>query len=292
MGDTADGGLLVTSPPFTGTGNSGLLANAVATNVKSTVASAIASAGGTSLYVRMDFTAANYASLSTLTLKMQYDAGYVAWLNGVQIASRNAPSSLAWNSLATEEQNSQLQATTYQTVDVTSFLNSATAGHLTATGNNVLAIQVLLASTTDTNLLVVPVLGQMASVVTPNDFTFTTPTPAAANALGNAEASITFSTVHGFFYAPFQLTLTPDIPGASIYYTTDNSVPSATNGTLYTGPINISTTMVLQAAMIVGGNCGPLPDRVLYLPCRRGQPAGQPERLPHDLERHDQRRER
>ena len=33
-----------------------------------------------------------YASLSSLTLKMQYDDGYVAYLNGVEIASENAPS--------------------------------------------------------------------------------------------------------------------------------------------------------------------------------------------------------
>ena len=37
-------------------------------------------------------TRANLASLSSLTLKMQYDDGYVAYLNGVEVASENAPS--------------------------------------------------------------------------------------------------------------------------------------------------------------------------------------------------------
>ena len=98
---TASGGisatttpLVVTSAPFTGTAsNSGAFAAAVATNVKPAIESAIATAGATSLYTRITFSAANYASLSSLTLKMQYDDGYVAYLNGVEIASENAPSS-------------------------------------------------------------------------------------------------------------------------------------------------------------------------------------------------------
>ncbi|MGA2254755.1 MAG: lamin tail domain-containing protein, partial [Thermoguttaceae bacterium] len=255
VGDTADGGLAVSSAPFNGTAsNSGPFAAAIATNVKPAIQAAIAAAGGTSLYTRIAFNAANYASLSSLTLKMQYDDGYVAYLNGVEIASENAPSSPTWNSWANEEQTSDVQATTYENVDVSSFLNSATVGHLTATGN-VLAIQVLMSSATDTDMLVVPELAQMTSAIG-GDHIFSTPTPGAANALGDAQPDVTFSTVHGFFYAPFQVTLTPDIPGASIYYTTDNSAPSATNGTLYTKPITITTTTVLQAAMVVGSNAG------------------------------------
>ena len=152
---TAGGGTSTTTSPLAvsstaligSTSNSGQFAAAVATNVKSTVAAAIATAGDTSLYTRITFNAANLSSLSSLTLKMQYADGYVAYLNGVQIASENAPSSPAWNSLANGQQTSNVQATTYEDVDVSSFLNSATTGHLTATGN-VLAIQVLMSSAT------------------------------------------------------------------------------------------------------------------------------------------------
>ena len=113
--------LAVASAPFTGTVNSGVFAAAVATNVKPAIASAITAAGGTSLYTRITFNAPNYSSLSSLTLKMQYDDGYVAWLNGVEVASANAPASPTWNSLANEEQTSDVQATTYEEVDVSSF---------------------------------------------------------------------------------------------------------------------------------------------------------------------------
>ena len=227
VGDTADGGLQVTSPPFIGNSTSGVgnIASSIQTNIKSAVEQAIGDVGGpASLYVRMDFNAASYTTLSTLTLKMQCADGYVAYLNGVEVASYNAPGTVTWNSLALEQQTSQVQATTYQDVNLTSFLSSLTTGHLTATGD-VLAIQVLMSSDTSAQMLVLPVLCQLSTVLGP-PCVFTTPTPGTANALGDAEPSITFSTVHGFFYSTFQLDLTPNIPGTSIYYTTDNSAPA------------------------------------------------------------------
>ena len=182
---------------------------------------------------------------------MQYDDGYVAYLNGVEVAYQNAPSSPAWNSVATEQQDSEVQATTYENVDLTKYLSPLTSGCITTTGTNVLAIQVLLALPTDPQMLCLPESARFTVLTAP--CVFSTPTPAAANAPSYAEPSITFSTIHGYFTAPFPVTLTTNIPGGSIYYTTDNSVPTATNGTLYTGPITINTTTVLQAATVVDG---------------------------------------
>ncbi|MGA2501636.1 MAG: CotH kinase family protein, partial [Tepidisphaeraceae bacterium] len=245
---TASGGtsttttpLVVTSPPFSGTSSSGEFSAAVATNVKPAVEAAIAAAGGTSLYTRIDFNAANYAALSTLMLKMQYDDGYVAYLNGVKVASANAPASPTWNSPANEEQTSDVQATTYEDIDLSSFLNSATTGHLAAAGN-VLAIQVLMSSPTDGDMLVVPELAQVTSVLG-GQHVFATPTPGAANTLGDAAPDITFSTTHGFFYASFDVALTSNVPG-SIYYTTDNSAPAvqALASITYSGTTATATT--------------------------------------------------
>ena len=181
---TASGGtsttttpLAVTSAPFSGVSNSGAYSAAIATNVKSAVESAITSAGGTSLYTIIPFNASNLSSLTSLTLKMKYADGYVAYLNGVEIASENAPASPTWNSLATTQQTSGVQATTYEDVNLSSFLNSSTTGHLTATGN-VLAIQVLMASFSEQQMLVPPELAQMTSVVSGGDFIYSTPSPA------------------------------------------------------------------------------------------------------------------
>ena len=80
---TASGGtsttttpLLVTSTPFAGS-NVSPLAASIQTNVYSTVQAAIATAGSTSLYSRITFN--DSASLTSLTLRMQYASGYVAY---------------------------------------------------------------------------------------------------------------------------------------------------------------------------------------------------------------------
>jgi hypothetical protein len=62
-----------------------------------------------------------------------------------------------------------------------------------------------------------------------------------------------FSVHHGFIDAAFNLTLSCDIANASIYYTTDGSVPSTTNGLKYSAPISISKTTVLRAVASQSG---------------------------------------
>ncbi len=55
-----------------------------------------------------------------------------------------------------------------------------------------------------------------------------------------AQLSLEFSHERGYYENAFQLTITPSDPAAIIQYTTDNSKPSFTNGTTYSGPITIS----------------------------------------------------
>ncbi len=82
---------------------------------------------------------------------------------------------------------------------------------------------------------------------------FTTPTPGAANGASTITGiapSVNFSVANGYFSLPFNVALSTSASGLPIYYTTDCSIPTATNGTLYTGPIMISKTTVLRAAAI------------------------------------------
>ena len=250
VGDTANGGLSVQSTPFTGTGNSSVFANAVKTNVQP----AMLAANNTSLYTRITFDVPDLASLQSLTLKMQYDDGYVAYLNGVEVARRNVPTTVTWNSQAVEERTSDVQATTYENVDVSAFLNSGTTGHLMATGN-VLAIQVMKSSLADGDMLVVPELSQIVSTQMGNHF-FATPTPGTPNTIDTWQPDLAFSVQHGFFYQLFPLAITTTTTGASIYYTLDGSTPSATHGTLYTTPITIGTTATVCAVSVIAGSAG------------------------------------
>ncbi len=79
---------------------------------------------------------------------------------------------------------------------------------------------------------------------------FTTPTPGTPNAAGVADfvKDVNFSHSRGFFDQAFDLTLSSETAGATIRYTLNGSAPTATTGTIYTGPIPIRVTTVIRAA--------------------------------------------
>lgn len=78
---------------------------------------------------------------------------------------------------------------------------------------------------------------------------FTTPTPNAANtgAVDFYTPKPVFNLQPGFYPTAQNVTITCPDPTATIRYTLDGTAPTATS-TLYTGPVNISTTRVLRAA--------------------------------------------
>ena len=58
-----------------------------------------------SLYVRIPFEVKDPEAYKGLALTMRYDDGFVAYLNGSMVGSRNNPTPLAWNSGATKQKN-------------------------------------------------------------------------------------------------------------------------------------------------------------------------------------------
>jgi len=213
-------------------------------------------AGRTSCYIRVpfDFTAAAGEVIS-LKLRMKYDDGFAAFLNGTRInpplnTATNAPASLQFNSAAPAGRSDAL-AEVFETHDISSQRN------LLATGVNVLALQVLNQASTSGDLLIVPEVEVTRVVSIPEEGGyFAVPTPGAANRVAPVEGFVDdpeFSTDRGFFAAPFALTLVTDTPQAVIRYTTDGSPPTATTGTLYTVPIPVSTTTVIRAAAFRNG---------------------------------------
>ncbi len=113
-----------------------------------------------SVYLRIPFELATVPLFDLLTLRMKYDDGYVAYLNGERLASRNAPDNVAWDAGATT-QHADAQAIAFEDVDITSY------GHLLRAGKNVLAIHGLNGGAGSSDFLIVP---ELVAVDTSGDF--------------------------------------------------------------------------------------------------------------------------
>ena len=183
----------------------------------------------------------NLPVLDLFTLRMKYDDGFVAYLNGVKVAEANAPGGLSWNSAATAE-HADAAALQFEEFNLTS------QSHLLQDGINVLAIQGLNRSAADDDFLIAPELSGR-SVGLNDGLYFTQPTPGSTNVAGTTGlvADTKFSVDRGFFNAPFAVAITTATVGSEIRYTTNGSAPSAVSGVLYNGPIQISRTTVLRA---------------------------------------------
>lgn len=191
--------------------------------------------GKNSAYIRIPFTVANPATLGSVRFQVKYDDGFVAYLNGLLVAQRNAPNPSIWSSSASST-HPDVNALNYETISIPT-------ADLTA-GNNVLAIQGLNSVSDQSDFLIYPILNNL--IVSLGAQGYLQPTPGAAGGQAIAQglaAEPTFDHAHGFYNQPFQLAVSTTTPGAQIRYTLDGSAPTATNGAVYTGPITISWWM-------------------------------------------------
>jgi len=92
--------------------------------------------GTTAVYARWPFSLTNALTANVLTLRVQFDDGFIAYLNGQQVAAVNAPAAPLYNSLATTQRLDDTVAE-FQEFDLTSRLD------LLHAGTNVLAVRVL-----------------------------------------------------------------------------------------------------------------------------------------------------
>ena len=87
---------------------------------------------------------------------------------------------------------------------------------------------------------------------------FTSPTPGATNGGGQAGLleAVSFSLDHGFYTSAQSLVLTTPSAGATIRYTTNGEVPSATNGTAVASgaTLTISETTTVRAIAVRSGS--------------------------------------
>ncbi len=236
VGDTASGGLAVRSLP---TGSQSSLRPLIATDVQTNMLNKSSSA-----YIRLPFDVVNPAALSTLTLRMKYDDGFVAWLNGTEIARRTVPGgTLSWNSVASANRPST-NALAYEDINVSGALG------LLRPGSNVLAIHGLTYNFNAPDFLMLAELVENKVLGQTNHY-FATPSPGAVNGSGFFAfvENLKFNQGRGWFDTTnFSVTITSATPGITIRYTTNGSAPGGTNGFIYTaGGIPVGGTTLIRA---------------------------------------------
>lgn len=147
------------------------------------VRSILHDAGRTSLWMRATFHVADPTAHTNLRLRLKFDDGFVAFLNGVPVAAANAPDDrpVKWNATATAV-STDAQAVTFREF-------SLGAGAQLAAGENVLAIHGLntaLAASSDA-LWVPELVANTALPPGTEHVHFTAPTPGQANGPGTTD---------------------------------------------------------------------------------------------------------
>ena len=186
-----------------------------------------------SIWVRQTFPRNDFPWISRLALRLRYDDGFVAYLNGKKVGQANAPSLLQWDSAATD-----LRANEEVIGDVLEL--TIADGESLIDGTNVLAIQGLNSSARGADLLIEAQLVATSRATLLEDvpvghFVLGEATPGAANGAVtfSSLASVpNFSMERDLYDEPFELVISADTPGATLAVTTDGSWPSRENGTL------------------------------------------------------------
>ncbi len=106
-----------------------------------------------SVYTRATFAIADRTQVANLYLGVDFDDGYVAWINGVEVhrSASMPPGPTAWNTSASEHESSNDSAPIYEQVDI-----SVTGIPALHDGTNTLAIGVWNTGPSSSDLVLAP----------------------------------------------------------------------------------------------------------------------------------------
>ena len=210
----------------------------------------------TSVYLRYEFQLDDISNFFSTNLNVRYDDGFVAYLNGVEVARRLAPDELTFDAKASDSRPSR-EKPEFDPVDTTQFAD------LLNVGDNVLAFHGLNRSSFLSFYLSpeLTFLGPGEVSIEGNRY-FDEPSPGTPNGevafLGVLD-SVEVGLGRGFFDEPQDVSLASQNAGASIAYTLDGSTPSKSNGiivapaddeSLAVTSVSITGTSMLRATIV------------------------------------------
>ncbi len=197
----------------------------------------------TTCYVRVPFVVEDPARLGSLRLRMKYDDGFVAYVNGTRVAISQAPGLALWNSAATAQHNDSAA------VEFQEFSAADRPGLLVA-GENVLAIHGLNANLGSSDFLVLPELDTFELGELERDTLqyFPQPTPGSGNPpgfVGIAEPPV-ISPPSRVFSGSVSISIAATSPDTVIRYTEDGTEPT-TSSPAYTASLERTESVMVRA---------------------------------------------
>ncbi|MEM7261820.1 MAG: CotH kinase family protein, partial [Planctomycetota bacterium] len=195
-----------------------------------------------SLYCRFPFDLTAPEDFESLRATFEYDDGFVAFLNGVEVARVNAPVGLPFDASAPAAQSIPFAPSVVE-LSLTEWISELREG------DNVLAIHGLNVSAEDDDFLIaVDVRARRSGEQVFRYLEPPTPgEPNDSNGYDGLVQDTTFSVDRGVFSEPFELEILTATEGALIRYTRDGSKPSPGQGELYDGPLRIDETLTIRA---------------------------------------------
>jgi len=208
-----------------------------------------------SVYIRIPFEVTDRSTIDTLRLRVRYDDGFVAYVNGQLAAAVNVDEPLEWNGEARRSH----AGTGWEYVDITS------AADALVDGTNVLAIHGLNTSRTNSDFFFLTELQaiDITAVRVDEPLYYNVPTPGEPNGEGFGAIAPAPEISHddGVFTETQLVEISTDLEGAVIRYTLSGETPSDSS-TLYEGPVEISGSSILTARVFH-------PDYLPGIPARR-----------------------
>ena len=215
------------------------------------------------VYIRIPFTVANVAIVEELTLHIQYEDGFAAFINGKKIASDNTPATLNWKSGATQNRPDSIATSPVE-------FSIPNVKNVLVKGQNMLAIHGLNNLVTSSDLLILPELIAYKKTEVMDSFGYMfLPTPRARNdeTVPGVEADVAFLQPSQSFQSSIKIELQkPEEanPNSKIHYTLDGTIPLESSP-VYSAPLTLRGTTPVKARLVhPKGGMGPVGSEIYF----------------------------
>ena len=200
------------------------------------------------VYIRIPFEVADLSVIESLELHLQYDDGFIAYINGKKVASDNAPTSPRWNSGASQNRPDSTATSPVE-------FSVPNVGNILIEGENLLAIHGLNNLVTSSDLLILPELIAYKKTEQKESFGYMhLPTLRATNepTVPSVEEDVIFSQSSQTFQSSINVELKKPANAnkvSRIHYTLNGSIPTELSS-VYSSPLRLNKTSSVKARLV------------------------------------------